>query len=348
MGTASGTLGRMLAQAGEERKYILDGIEPESQWAQIAHPYYDTLLITGLEEAPDAFLGNHQVVVLADVLEHLADPAKALRRLVGLQPAGATFIISVPNIANLWVRLNLLLGHFDYAERGILDRTHLRFFTRKTLLQLLAEQGLAVQEMQVTPIPLGLVNPLFERTPEGRAMFSALATLTGMLPKLLGYQFIVVAEKCDESIGSEHAWMKDVCEAQDRDRAAGIQRRENFAAHAGGDPAGVRPARHFGRRLLDGQHRGGGAQCRADGVLPPAEPGLRRQPEDLLPAGAGGGGGYRGDAAPRPPVRRDGDPSAWCARSRPGRRMRCSARACWAGGRWKAACHGGSTWPISS
>ena len=54
--------------------------------------------------------------------------------------------MSVPNVAHLWVRLSLLLGRFDYADRGILDRTHLRFFTRRTFLAMLTEAGLAVVE----------------------------------------------------------------------------------------------------------------------------------------------------------------------------------------------------------
>src|SRR5262249_4449673 len=59
----------------------------------------------------------------------------------------------------LWVRLSLLTGHFDYADRGILDRTHLRFFTRRTLLATLAQAGLDVETLRVTPVPLPLVVP---------------------------------------------------------------------------------------------------------------------------------------------------------------------------------------------
>ncbi len=69
------------------------------------------------------------------MLEHLSDPLAAL--VVG-QPAsrpGGVVIVSVPNVAHLWVRLSLLAGRFDYADRGILDRTHLRFFTRRTFLR---------------------------------------------------------------------------------------------------------------------------------------------------------------------------------------------------------------------
>ena len=81
---------------------------------------------------------------------------QALDRTLG--PRG-TVIVSVPNVAHLWVRLSLLAGRFDYADRGILDRTHLRFFTRRSLLALLRAAGLAVVELAVTPVPLPLVVP---------------------------------------------------------------------------------------------------------------------------------------------------------------------------------------------
>ena len=68
-------------------------------------------------------------------------------------------MISVPNIAHLWIRISLLLGHFDYASRGILDHTHLRFYTRRSLLALLATAGLRISELAVAPVPLPLLVP---------------------------------------------------------------------------------------------------------------------------------------------------------------------------------------------
>ena len=88
------------------------------------------------------------------MLEHLSDPLAALVALDGTLAAGGRVIASVPNVAHLWVRLQLLAGRFEYADRGILDRTHLRFFTRRTFIALLAQAGLAVEELAVTPVPL--------------------------------------------------------------------------------------------------------------------------------------------------------------------------------------------------
>jgi hypothetical protein len=129
------------------------------------------------------------------VLEHLRDPAAALVALRCSLAAGGQVVISVPNVAHAWVRLSLLAGRFDYAERGILDRTHLRFFTRRTLGALVTGAGLRVMRMMSTPAPLYQVVP--ERW-HGRAL-AALHALNAAsaraLPRLLAYQFVILAER---------------------------------------------------------------------------------------------------------------------------------------------------------
>lgn len=186
VGTATGTVGRLC----QGHDLLLDGLEPNPDWAQYARPYYHEVRVGMLDDAPETFLAGHSVVILADVLEHMPVPEAALKRLVMLQPPGAVFIISVPNIANLWVRINLLFGRFDYAEHGILDRTHLHFFTRKTFMQLAKSAGLSIRELRVTAIPLPLVSPFFEKTVLGRFFHRGLAAVTGIFPTLLGYQLI--------------------------------------------------------------------------------------------------------------------------------------------------------------
>ena len=191
VGAATGTLGRLCSGAG----FDLYGLEPNAEWATLAQPYYTALLSSSLEEAADSFLSDYDAVVCADVIEHMAQPQVALRRLLLLQPEGCIFIISVPNVANVWIRLNLLFGRFDYTDRGILDRTHLRFFTRRTFLALLVAAGLQVTDIDVTPIPLNLVHPWFHQTAAGRFVHMCLARFTELCPTLLGYQFIVQAMK---------------------------------------------------------------------------------------------------------------------------------------------------------
>lgn len=190
VGTASG----MLARRSGNRSLRFFGVEAVAEWAEIAAPHYEKLWRCALDDAPDEALRGYDAVVLGDVLEHMPAPEAALKRLAGLQASGGIFIVSVPNVANLWVRLNLLMGRFDYAERGILDRTHLRFFTRKTLSVMVRETGLEILSIHVTPIPLELVSPFFS-SGLGKILYSAFAGLTSLLPTLLGYQFILKAKK---------------------------------------------------------------------------------------------------------------------------------------------------------
>ena len=134
-------------------------------------------------------------MILADVLEHLSDPDSTLDRVVSLQQPDCLILISVPNVANIWVRLNLLFGHFEYSERGILDRTHLRFFTRSSFLRLLEQCDLEYKQFQATPIPLNIVHPFFGTNPIGKFLHHVLAVVTQGFPTLLGYQFVVLAKK---------------------------------------------------------------------------------------------------------------------------------------------------------
>jgi 2-polyprenyl-3-methyl-5-hydroxy-6-metoxy-1,4-benzoquinol methylase len=190
VGAASGTLARMC----QNKELRLFGIEPNPDWAQIASPLYENMWICSIADIDQELIQGFDAIVLGDILEHLPDPEKVLKKLVQCQSSNAHFIISAPNIANLWVRLNLLMGRFDYTNRGILDRTHLRFFTRKTLIHMIQNSGLEILLIQVTPIPLELVSRFFLTVP-GRFVHAVLARLTRWLPTLLGYQFVVQARK---------------------------------------------------------------------------------------------------------------------------------------------------------
>ncbi len=191
VGAGTGSVARFCEGSG----LVFRGVEPNPSWAELAQPYYDEICSEPLQRVGEKFLRGFQVVVCADVLEHFPDPDRELARLVNLQAVGTLFFISLPNIANLWVRLKLLFGRFDYADRGILDRTHLRFFTQRTLVEMLLNTGLEIQQIVPTPIPLNLVHPFFTRAALGQTSHRALASMTRLFPTILGYQFVVQARK---------------------------------------------------------------------------------------------------------------------------------------------------------
>jgi 2-polyprenyl-3-methyl-5-hydroxy-6-metoxy-1,4-benzoquinol methylase len=194
IGTSTGMLGRALPRS----RYRVFGIEPHANWADAASEYYDEIFIGTLDEAPDKYIRTYDLVVCCDVLEHMADPLEQLRRLVTAQNPGSRFIVSVPNVAHLWIRLNLLVGRFDYSDRGILDRTHLRFFTRKGLIRMLETAGLECRWIRPTPVPLELVHPFFLRSPLGRMLYNVQQGLVTALPRVLGYQFVCLAQRAGD------------------------------------------------------------------------------------------------------------------------------------------------------
>ena len=190
VGTATGTLGRILSPD----RYRVVGIEPDPASAHVAAEHYERVFVGTLDEAPDEVIGSFDLVVCCDVLEHLVNPDAQLRRLVRAQRPLTKFILSVPNIAHLWVRLNLLVGRFDYADRGILDRTHLRFFTQKGFLAMIDNAGLSPLWVRATPVPLDLVHPFFLNSRTGRLLSSFQQVAVSSLPRLLGYQFVCFAQ----------------------------------------------------------------------------------------------------------------------------------------------------------
>jgi 2-polyprenyl-3-methyl-5-hydroxy-6-metoxy-1,4-benzoquinol methylase len=135
-------------------------------------------------EAPPLEHGSVDLLILADVLEHLPDPAAALRRLRPLLAPGARLVASVPNGANWTLRLQLLAGRWQYTDRGLLDRTHLRNFTRRSFHECLQEGGFDVVEADLTcPVPVFRGG-----------MMSALAYHVGRLrPGLFAYQHLALA-----------------------------------------------------------------------------------------------------------------------------------------------------------
>lgn len=190
IGTTTGCIGKIVQHKGFE----LYGLEPEAEWSEVARPFYRDILSSELEHAESTYLSVYQVVLLADVLEYIPKPEKELLRLTTLQPNGSIFIISVPNIANLWVRLNLLFGKFDYTDRGIMDFGHQCFITRTTFLALLKQNGLQISTLHVTPIPIWLVNPFFVNTWAGEQITDVLMALTRFWRTVFGYQWIAQCE----------------------------------------------------------------------------------------------------------------------------------------------------------
>lgn len=109
-------------------------------------------------------LGSYEFIVMADVLEHLVNPEQALKRLLKVASVDTRLLISLPNVASWTMRKQLFFkGDFGYQESGLLDKTHLHFYTVETLPKLLSENGWKVERIigTITRLPLeGLISKL--------------------------------------------------------------------------------------------------------------------------------------------------------------------------------------------
>ncbi len=127
------------------------GVEPLEQAANEARLVLDEVLAGKLEDVDLASAGvvdgSADVIVLADVLEHMYDPWRALQNLRELLRPGGIVLASIPNIRNWVVLEQLIQGDFEYAEAGILDITHLRFFTLNGVRRLFGETGYRVDQI---------------------------------------------------------------------------------------------------------------------------------------------------------------------------------------------------------
>ena len=154
---------------------------------------FDAVAIADLERVRELPRGV-DVVVLADVLEHLRSPARALGLVRDALAENGHVFISVPNIANVTVRLGLLFGIFEYRDRGILDHTHLRFYTRRTIRREVEAAGFEILETGGSSVPIRLI---IGKTPEPilRIGERLLTWLTRIWRGLFAYQIILVAAR---------------------------------------------------------------------------------------------------------------------------------------------------------
>ena len=142
VGCGAGLLGKALKEQNPSRRVV--GIEYNQEAYFFARQNLDIAYNSDLETfAPPFSAGQFDCIVFADVLEHLKDPWRIARQYSTFLKPGGTLIASIPNIRRLSILRELAQdGLWQYGEEGILDRTHLRFFTRKQFLELLQDANI--------------------------------------------------------------------------------------------------------------------------------------------------------------------------------------------------------------
>ncbi|MBU1693113.1 MAG: class I SAM-dependent methyltransferase [Verrucomicrobia bacterium] len=182
-----------------KERFEVYGVERNPETAARARPHYREVAVLDLarEPVPECF-GTFDLIILGGILEHLPDPEAVLRSaLTRLQPGGRV-IITTSNIAHGSIRLNLLFGRFEPADRGIMDRTHLHFWTFRGFRSLLEGCGLSVDRLYGTAIPLPLVIPA---TAKGRPLhfvYRFYSLMVRVWPTLFGFEIIAECRRAGE------------------------------------------------------------------------------------------------------------------------------------------------------
>jgi 2-polyprenyl-3-methyl-5-hydroxy-6-metoxy-1,4-benzoquinol methylase len=132
-----------------------------------------------------------EIIILGDILEHLVDPWKALDNLVQIVKHTSKILISIPNSAHWYFRLKVLLGKIEYTRNGLFDKTHLRFFTKKSSKELIENSKFKVISLNYSSIP-------WENILNLRMLMKPISILERFLialrPEIFAYQFIYLVE----------------------------------------------------------------------------------------------------------------------------------------------------------
>lgn len=197
LGCGSGAVGRFLAARDGAAAGPIDGLTISAEEAQLAQAHYRRVELANLDQCrlPELFeAASYDVIVCADVLEHVRESERVLAECRELLAPGGRVLLSIPNAGYCGLLAELMAGEFRYRKEGLLDETHVRFFTRRTLHRFLVEAGYAADDWDTVTreLPASEFHLAFDALPP------AVANYLLALPDALTYQFIVVARPLPE------------------------------------------------------------------------------------------------------------------------------------------------------
>lgn len=154
IGTSTGYITKILKERGNR----IIGVEIDKAAGEMAKLYCESMIIGDVETLDlDSYIGpaSIDVILLADVLEHLKRPGDLLGKIKKYLKPDGYLVVSIPNISHGDVLLNLLNGDFRYTSVGLLDETHLRFFGRRNILDIFNKYKYSIKDIKCTKVPIG-------------------------------------------------------------------------------------------------------------------------------------------------------------------------------------------------
>lgn len=145
IGCSSGNFGYELIK---RKSCVVDGIELDKADAQEAKKKLNKVFVKNIET--DSLSGidtDYDVIYFGDVIEHLVDPISTLKRVKALLNNRGSIVFSIPNMGHIGIRLALLVGEFEYTETGLLDKTHLHFYTQTEVIRVFEEAGYKIDNL---------------------------------------------------------------------------------------------------------------------------------------------------------------------------------------------------------
>ncbi len=203
VGCASGVQSRILE---EQLGCTVTGIEINPEAASDARKYCKHVIVGNIEHIDlDEHLPERQydIVIFADVLEHLYDPGKVLEKIKPALSDDGYVLASIPNIVHASVIFEMLNGNFDYRQYGLLDNTHIRFFTKKTVYQLFEKAGFVISHLD--RVICRDCNTEFSTTSRGKEDQILFDYIHERNPESETFQFIVKAYKAREGTQAAHS-----------------------------------------------------------------------------------------------------------------------------------------------
>jgi 2-polyprenyl-3-methyl-5-hydroxy-6-metoxy-1,4-benzoquinol methylase len=180
LGCGAGAVGRKLRETGKAEEVV--GVELFSLAAREAARHYTEVHSGDIEEMTLPYAKRFDYILCGDILEHLKDPYAVVNKVHGWLKDDGRFICSLPNVRYWRVLTELAFrGAWDYRDAGVMDRTHLRFFTRRSCFRMLTEANFIVERWQML---LG-----------GRRYLLLNAVTLGLFKEFLGPQIVVLARK---------------------------------------------------------------------------------------------------------------------------------------------------------